>query len=253
MVKRRRNGKKAEWRRWHGSRWSPYGAADMSWCAPNGLRPVLFAEVPADGRVMVRSRENRAAIYALIDPVSTEIRYVGKTTQRSDIRLRQHIQCPTNANMRRWLERLQAIGVAPRIRLITCCPVAEWQRHESRWILWAREKGARLLNVDPGGECRRPGGRLNVYGRTKKFIGKRDGVVFNPNAAKDVWRRGGGRVKTLTRKEIAAIRPTLSSPRPSDRLASSFSDPDSPSTGVSQSSEPCLVVALTVAGKKRPT
>lgn len=185
----RRKRKRDKRKHWHGSRWSPFGAADMSWHAPSRLRPVTLAELPTDGRITERSQVNRAAIYALIDPTTQEIRYIGKTNQRSDNRLRQHIEHPTNANMRRWIANLIAAGTPPKIRLITCCPLAEWQHHESRWIRWARELGARLLNFDPGGECRRPGGRkLTIYGRTKRFIRGRDGVGFTMAAARDVWR-----------------------------------------------------------------
>ena len=197
MAGRRRKRKKNPRFHWHGSRWSPYGAADMSWSAPSRIREVLLSELPAGGRIMVRTQENRAAIYALINPMTGEIRYIGKTTQRSDIRLAQHLESPTNANMRKWIENLRAVGTTPKIRLITCCPVAEWQHHESRWIRWARELGARLLNVDPGGQVRKPGSRkLTTYGRTKRFIKGRDGVGFTMGAARDVWRSqkkpGGG-------------------------------------------------------------
>lgn len=184
MSKRRRKKRT----HWHGSRWSPFGAVDMKWCAPSKLRPVVLSELPADGRIMARTSENRAAIYALIDPSTDEIRYIGKTVQRSDVRLQQHVESPTNANMRKWIANLRAVGMEPKIRLITCCPIAEWQHHESRWIRWARELGARLLNVDPGGECRRPGGKLNPYGRAKRLIRDRDGVGFTMAAARDVWR-----------------------------------------------------------------
>lgn len=159
----------------------------MRWLAPRSVRPVLLAEIPSSGRIMERSQVNRAAIYALVDPATTEIRYIGKTVQRSDIRLQQHLENPTNANMRKWLANLREAGVAPKIRLITCCPVEEWQFHESKWIRWARELGARLLNVDPGGECRTKTGSLNRYGKTKRFIRGRDGVGFTRQAARDLW------------------------------------------------------------------
>jgi hypothetical protein len=181
-----------DWKAKHGSRWSPYGACDYEWKAPKVVRPVLLSELPATGRVFVRDAANPVAIYVLIDPRTEEIRYIGKTTQRSDIRLRQHLEKPTNRNMRQWFMALGFDGQAPKIRLITCCPHASWEREESRWIRWARELGARLLNYDPGGECRKHGGKLNTYGQVKRTISRRDGIRFRAIAAQDLYRRTHG-------------------------------------------------------------
>jgi hypothetical protein len=175
------------WKAKGGSGWSPYGKCDFEWRAPRSVRKVLLSELPSSGRTLQRDTANPVAIYALIDPRTDEIRYVGKTTQRSDVRLRQHFENPTNRNMRQWFKSLGFDGLAPKIRLITCCPLAVWEREESRWIRWARERGARLLNFDPGGQCRKPGGKLNAYGRAKGLIAKRDGVRFRKVAAADLY------------------------------------------------------------------
>lgn len=51
-MPKRKKRKRNERFHWHGSRWSPYGAADMSWRAPSKLREVYRWASPEQPRAM---------------------------------------------------------------------------------------------------------------------------------------------------------------------------------------------------------
>jgi hypothetical protein len=132
-------------------------------------------DLPAGERNLRRTRTEYVVIYALVDPRSGEIRYIGKTEKRIARRLAEHIEHPVNAGTRSWIANLGSLGMAPRIEPITCCGERWWEGKEAFWIRWVRIHGGDLLNRDPGGTCRKKSGALNTTGRVKNFIAKRQG------------------------------------------------------------------------------
>lgn len=95
-------------------------------------------------------------IYALLDPRDLRVRYVGMTRSSLDERLAGHRKQPTNKAMRRWFRDLTEAGKEPVARLLSA-PRDRWEDAERGWIAWFRQRGE-LLNVDPGGNCRKAGG-----------------------------------------------------------------------------------------------
>lgn len=98
-------------------------------------------------------------IYALLDPVTGEPRYVGKTTEPS---ARRRYRCHKydakrkktgNRWVVRWLNKLYREGAEPKIVEIAIVPPwGNWEAAERRWVRRLRDRGYRLTNLTNGGE-----------------------------------------------------------------------------------------------------
>lgn len=94
-------------------------------------------------------------IYALVDPVSRCVRYVGKANDP----LARHKEHVARINCRRhqtdlvhWIKAMLTSGILPGMVVLACVPKHSWQRHERHWIGQFRHKeGASLLNYSGGG------------------------------------------------------------------------------------------------------
>lgn len=92
-----------------------------------------------------------AYIYALCDPETQEVRYIGKTVSL-DLRMKNHRNDKTHTRKARWLRSLAAKGLEPEVTLLADVPDAEWQEAEQYWIAHFRKLGADLTNHTDGGE-----------------------------------------------------------------------------------------------------
>lgn len=92
-----------------------------------------------------------ADIYALRDPITKDIRYIGKANSASK-RLASHIRDSSarDTPVYRWIRKLAKQGLIPVIDVLE---VAEdWIEAERRLIAVSRAQGCRLLNVAAGGD-----------------------------------------------------------------------------------------------------
>lgn len=92
-------------------------------------------------------------IYALCEPDTEAVRYVGATTQALKTRLAKHLyssgkQTSPNAQ---WVYALQKSGRRPLIKLLETADTETWSEVERRWIAFYREQGVALNNVLIGG------------------------------------------------------------------------------------------------------
>lgn len=67
---------------------------------------------PEDGK--------RHFIYALIDPRTSKVRYIGSSVNVAK-RLGQHIAKPCNLNLAAWLNELSAVGALPQVVTLADC------------------------------------------------------------------------------------------------------------------------------------
>jgi len=92
-------------------------------------------------------------IYILIDPVTKEVRYVGKANnvkQRYGAHLnraRKH-----QIHKRNWIESLKRIGLKPIIEVVDIVPINEWVFWETYWICQMKSWGFNLINYTLGGD-----------------------------------------------------------------------------------------------------
>lgn len=94
------------------------------------------------------------AVYALIDPRTQEVRYVGKTTQEPARRLQLHLARARGgyrAHVCSWIKELLRLGMFPGLTVLETVQ-GDGSNEERAWITYGRKRGWRLTNHTDGGE-----------------------------------------------------------------------------------------------------
>lgn len=95
--------------------------------------------------------------YALVDPRTDEIRYVGKSNNPKS-RLNVHMwDCAQGVSGRKshkqhWLYQIKSAGLRPDLLIFDVISEKGWQRVECEWITTFEQAGCRLVNMTEGGE-----------------------------------------------------------------------------------------------------
>lgn len=90
-------------------------------------------------------------IYALLDPMSHEIRYIGKTNNIIE-RYRNHIREKSNCHRVNWISSLKKKNLIPSFIILQECEDNESDVVERQYIKEYREKGYDLTNNTDGGD-----------------------------------------------------------------------------------------------------
>lgn len=91
-------------------------------------------------------------IYALIDPVTDQIRYIGKSV-RPRWRFTNHLNDRSRTWRTNWLNTLRQRGLTPRMEILERVPIDEdWQEVEQQWIATGLAEGWPLTNCTNGGD-----------------------------------------------------------------------------------------------------
>lgn len=104
-------------------------------------------------------------IYGLCDPLTQQLRYVGKSNNPA-ARLREHTReksLAVKTHKNHWVSSLVAAGLKPEIFVIEEIDRSSWQEAEQFWIAYFRYLGASLTNGTEGGE-----GDCGPEGRVKQ-------------------------------------------------------------------------------------
>jgi len=90
-------------------------------------------------------------IYALVHPITNEIRYVGKTSKTVENRIKGHIACcDIKSHKNNWVKNLIKSGLKPDYVILEMTD--SWVEAEQFWIAYFNFLGARLTNSTIGGE-----------------------------------------------------------------------------------------------------
>lgn len=91
------------------------------------------------------------SIYALTDPLTSEIRYIGKTRNVGQ-RHNSHCYTKSKTHVSRWIQRLKSENLFPTMVVIESgLSESEWPEAEQFWIEYYKSYGARLTNITKGG------------------------------------------------------------------------------------------------------
>jgi predicted GIY-YIG superfamily endonuclease len=113
-------------------------------------------EMPSLGRVFylldelgigkVLPGHDQYVVYALVDPRSQDICYIG-ITNHPERRMNQHINGEDNLRKQAWLQSLRTHGLRPTMKILeTVTGQKEARRREEQWIAACEHVGIDLLN-----------------------------------------------------------------------------------------------------------
>lgn len=93
-------------------------------------------------------------IYVLKDPISLDIKYIGKTICDLQKRLNGHLQDSKKFNHKcaTWIKSLKAQGLKPLIELLEEVPLTQGNVREIYWIAYYTSYGIDLKNQTLGGD-----------------------------------------------------------------------------------------------------
>lgn len=90
-------------------------------------------------------------IYSLEHPITHEIRYVGKTEIKLDVRLLAHCNEKSNTKKNTWIKSLKSQNFTPNIKILDIVDKDDWQFWEKYWISQCKAWGFNLTNMAEGG------------------------------------------------------------------------------------------------------
>lgn len=92
-------------------------------------------------------------IYALADPRTYQVRYIGQTSRSLLVRHQEHSTIQHSKNHRSyWLNQLHFLNLKPLMLVIEECDEFEWGSREQYWITYYQVLGCNLVNETAGGE-----------------------------------------------------------------------------------------------------
>lgn len=94
---------------------------------------------------MIADEHEQAYIYALCDPDSGDVRYVGQTLT-PEKRLSEHLTDKYPCRKTKWIAELRVTGKRPVMRILTTCAPGDRFRVETEWLVRLRGQGAKLTN-----------------------------------------------------------------------------------------------------------
>lgn len=139
-------------------------------------------------------------IYALCEPDTGEVRYIGKADD-PEIRFRRHLRLEAadfNTHKSRWVRSIRSKGLLPKLEILCKASRDNWREVERLQIRLAKMCGLDLVNGSPGGEGFGSGADNPNYGKAAS----RDTRAKMSASAK---MRTGRFVSTETRNKLRAV------------------------------------------------
>lgn len=99
---------------------------------------------------------NTTFIYALCDPRTFEVRYVGKADNPYK-RYYRHLIDKYPCHRVDWIKSLLKLGLLPIQQILEECSEDEWEQKERSWIAFEKHCGCDLTNGTDGGDGYRGG------------------------------------------------------------------------------------------------
>lgn len=150
-------------------------------------------------------------IYALSDPRTGAVRYVGQTVSAPAVRLKNHLTGARRGYKRShsacWIVSLLAVGVRPELRVLQEAPVEEIDAAEVAWIAKAPILGWDLVNHHPGGRNggrglrHRPATIERMREAAKARGNNRTGTRHTPETVEKIKAGNAGRKRTAEQRE----------------------------------------------------
>lgn len=183
------------------------------------------------------------SIYVLKDPVSGEVRYVGKTSTTLEARLKSHLGYTAKNHRSFWLNSLKIKNLKPTIELIEKCTITDWQEREIYWIQYYKDSGAKLTNSTSGGL----GAYQLIPEKRNKVIAANKGKKLSEEHKRKISEANKGKVVSDdTRKKQSISRKNRLPATQETRIKISEAN-----KGKKRSTETCAKISILHKGSKR--
>ena len=139
-------------------------------------------------------------IYALCDPRTFEVRYVGKSDNPYK-RYCEHLIDKTSSYKVRWIKQLLNNGFNPILQILEQCDDSVWQQREKDWIAFEKRIGCRLTNETIGGDACFEGKHHSE--KTKRILSEKTSQIMKGHAP---WLRGRKASEETKRKQSLAMK-----------------------------------------------
>ena len=148
----------------------------------------------------------KVTIYSLHNPLTNELRYVGKTTAPLRKRLANHVHAARKYRhyTASWIKSLLEQGVRPVIREIEVVDLEFGSERERHWIAYYRASGARLTNLTDGGDGQAPGFRHSAEVRARCGNASRQ-AWLDPEYRQRVTSKLRGRERTAEHRQAISV------------------------------------------------
>ena len=91
---------------------------------------------------------DRGFIYALCDPETREVRYVGQTVHRPEARMLGHLASARYSRTLKAARWIRSLPCEPLVRVLERdVPRADLAAREREWIRTMKRRGAKLVNT----------------------------------------------------------------------------------------------------------
>lgn len=161
-------------------------------------------------------------IYALKDPDTGQIRYVGASINPTK-RFKQHLQSKETNHRAKWIKSLRMANLMPVLGHVDEVPEDYWQAVEAAYIQFYRNLGCDLVNGTDGGEgVSLPGEKHPRFGKT----GKKHPMFGKNHSFETRARMMGKKRSSETREKMSAARRGEKNPawgKPGTRLGKTCS------------------------------
>lgn len=145
-------------------------------------------------------------IYTLNEPLTDEVRYVGKTVDPST-RMRNHTSHARKYKFyaAQWIASLLDAGTKPTMHVVDSGFGSGAAEAEIRWIEHYRSIGAKLTNTAPGGAGSPPGGRVSDETKRKISESNRGRVLSAETRARIAASKRGVKqsAETIAKRSLA--------------------------------------------------
>lgn len=125
-------------------------------------------------------KETEVFIYALLDPRTAKIRYIGKTNNINR-RYSQHLRARTDQKMtpvKAWIQSLIKQGLKPNMMVIDSCDESRWANLEREYIKRFRDEGYDILNISDGGNQPHWSNKIcSINGKNSDSV-KKKGILY---------------------------------------------------------------------------
>lgn len=113
-------------------------------------------------------------IYALQDPITLEIRYIGKSNNPKQ-RLKAHCNPArfTSTHKFNWIQSLRKKGLKPIMIVVDEVSIDEWHYWERYWIEQMAQWGFNLVNTTRGGDGLTQGNQTSFKKGHSVWLGKK--------------------------------------------------------------------------------